>query len=885
MVKRRQEREKPIIAAAKPARATRVYVLAAWCGAASLLSELVWSRYLHLVFGVSAYAVATVLACFMLGLAAGNAVLGRLLARGARPTRVLLVLLAVLGVYTAAFPFLYELLPPVMRALSADPPPPADTARALLLRGCLAIVTLMVPTFCVGGTFPALVAWADKLRGQSGPAVARVYGYNTLGGVAGTLLAGMMILPAMGMRGSLWIAAGMNLLGAGVVLLSMRGAAPETEKKEGANSVAAPAAGPADVASPKLPWIALGIAGVSGLTSLAYQVLWTRLLTLFFRDTVYDFTIVLAVFLMGIVLGSLACERLLKRQTLAAHALGWTQLAIAAAVFLGLHLSYRLPWWLNDLQTNKAVLENYGERFWAAAMGIRLGYALFALAPITVLFGAAFPLATRVWAGRAGASAKPGHVGAVTAVNVSCAAAGAILGGFVLVPLLYIQGSFMALATLNALSGVVMLWTLWKKNRGFLAAGTVAGLLLLMASAPAWDRLRMSTGFLDQNQPLHELLDLQYYREDAAGITSVVELVPYRQKYLVTNRLYAQNTSDLGGLQDHRRLGHLPMLLHPKPRTVLAVGLGAGITLRGIVDLGPQRADVVELSRGVVEAAAKFSGENGRVLEDERVRIFIQDGRNYLTTTGEGRGTYDVIVLDILHPMSSGSSTVFSREYYELCRGHLAAGGLVCQWLPVHQLSEESLRTIVRTFRSVFPHTTVWYGLIGDSTQVVGLVGTQEPAAVDAAALVGRYSRAGERLRQSLGDVNLGTPEQVLSHFVMGEAAAGRFAGEGVIDTDDRPRIEFEAPRLAATAARQGKVNLLALAGAAEPVAAVLPPDAGEVDRAALERAVAGKRAIIETMRWDVDGKPEARTAALREALARDPGNVDLREVVPREGL
>jgi spermidine synthase len=319
---------------------------------------------------------------------------------------------------------------------------------------------------------------------------------------------------------------------------------------------------------------------------------------------------------------------------------------------------------------------------------------------------------------------------------------------------------------------------------------------------------------------------------------------------------------------------------------VLAVGLGAGITLRGIMDLSPDHADVVELSRGVVEAAARFAPENGRVLDDPRVRTIIQDGRNYLTTSDQH---YDVIVLDILHPMSAGASTVFSREYYELCREHLtpaaagAPGGLVCQWLPVHQLSEDSVRTVLRTFRSVFPHTTVWYGLIGDSTQVIGLVGSRDPLATDDAALAAGYMRAGEPLQRSLQEVNLGSLPLFLSHFVLGEAAAADFAGAGPLDTDDRPRIEFEAPRLAATAARQGKLNLLALAARTDTLDALFPHNVpAAIDVSAVERYRTGKRTIIEAMRFDLRNEPDARAAWFRTAIERDPGNPDLLELAPR---
>ena len=304
------------------------------------------------------------------------------------------------------------------------------------------------------------------------------------------------------------------------------------------------------------------------------------------------------------------------------------------------------------------------------------------------------------------------------------------------------------------------------------------------------------------------------------------------------------------------------------------MGLGAGITLRGVMDLRPEEATVVELLPGVVKAAREFAAENAKVLGNPNVHVVVQDGRNYLATSGK---RFDVIVLDILHPMSSGSSSVFSRQYYALCREHLAERGLVCQWLPVHQLSESELKTIMRTFQSVFPNTTVWYGLLGDSTQVVGLVGTPQPLTVNGRALAARYAGADAALRKELQEVNLGNPSLLLSHFVMGEAAAARFCAGAHMDTDDRPVIEFAAPQLAVTAARQGKMNMTALTDAAEPPPAALP--AGAIDEAALARYVAGKRAIVQGFRIELAGDAAAKEAWYRQALGNDPGNEDLREV------
>ena len=188
---------------------------------------------------------------------------------------------------------------------------------------------------------------------------------------------------------------------------------------------------------------------------------------------------------------------------------------------------------------------------------------------------------------------------------------------------------------------------------------TAAAGILVIAGIPEWDRFEMSTSFLAPGQNVEGYVDIRFYQEDAYGITSVVDFLPYEQTYLTTNRLYCQNTSDMNGSEDHRRLGYIPLLLHPQPKKVLVEGLGAGITLRGVQEYGGLEIDCVEISGAVAEAAACFREENGGVLESPDVTLRIDDARNYLAAADK---KYDVIIADIFFPMSSGSGSMFSRE-------------------------------------------------------------------------------------------------------------------------------------------------------------------------------------------------------------------------------
>jgi spermidine synthase len=466
------------------------------------------------------------------------------------------------------------------------------------------------------------------------------------------------------------------------------------------------------------------------------------------------------------------------------------------------------------------------------------------------------------------------RIGLMNGINTLGATLGSVMAGFVFISLLGLQKSIVMTALLNLSAGLVLLAAVPRVHTALkwsVATGTVTLALALVVWLPGWDKLRMSISFLDQNQPLENLLSLEFYREDASGMTSVVELKPLQKKYLVTNRLYGQNNSDLMGLEDHRRLGHIPLLLHPNPQSALVVGLGAGITLRGVSDHPLKTIDCVEISPGVVAAARYFATENNHITDNPRVNFIVDDGRSFVSAT---RRKYDVIILDILFPMSAGSSTVFSREYYEGCRQRLQPGGLVCQWLPVHQLSLVEIKTIIATFQSVFPHTSLWYGLIGESTAVVGCIGTEQELAID-------FTRLAEKCREpslvkELVEVNLGSPYLLLSHFIMADGPVTDYCRGQPLNTDDRPVIEFLAPKLAVQSSKQGEMNLLDLSGWVKDVRPQVIDTGKALSRDAVRRYAAGKKAIIEGYRAVLDNDPDGQLRKYQEALAKDPANEDL---------
>ena len=326
---------------------------------------------------------------------------------------------------------------------------------------------------------------------------------------------------------------------------------------------------------------------------------------------------------------------------------------------------------------------------------------------------------------------------------------------------------------------------------------------VLLIFLPRWDRFEMSTSFLKPGQDVEGAYNILYYDENAYGVISVVDFLPTNQKFLTTNRRFCQNSSEMYGPEDHRRLGIIPLLIHDNPKDVLAVGLGAGITLGGANQYPGVNIDCVEISGSVVRAASYFGEENGHVLDADNVRMIIDDGRNYIKNADK---TYDVIIADIFFPMSSGSSSLFSQEYYEMCKNRLNPGGIMTQWIPVHQFSTLELNITIKTFASVFDNSQLWYGLIGTSIPVIGIVGSEKPVVIDGDRLAGLYKN--EVLLKTLSEIALDDKYMMLSHFIADVKDTHLYREDIRISTDDKPILEYLNPGNNTPYYQKGEENL-----------------------------------------------------------------------------
>ena len=845
-------------------------------GAAALVYEVVWVRELGLVFGGSQLAVATVLSVFMGGLALGGFVLGRQVERVRRPLRLYGLLELGIAASALGVGLVLRMYPVIFTPLARLA---EDSAGWLtLLRVIFAAGALLVPATLMGGTLPVLTRCLVTGPGLAGQRLALLYGLNTLGAVGGTLGAAFVLLPALGVARTTWVAVAVNLA-IGLVALALRERLPTTGRTAGA----VPASG---VAADDVPRLAARLVlwgiGASGFCALGYEVLWTRVLSLVVGTSVYGFAVMLAAFLCGIALGSHALA-LLPRAARGISpgwggpvlAFGLVQGAVAVTALLTTHRLRTLP--LDAMRLQDSLLVVGGEFAARQATSFVLAFGWMALPAL--FMGLAFPIACALETRRPGGVGRA--VGRVLAANTVGGILGAATSGFLLLPVFGIERSLQMLVVVNLGCGLAALAALAPPRRaaGLVALAGLGGAMLVgFVVAPGrlrtWDRDLFAVfrnnqrAAFDSPERVREALEhteVLYYHEGRDETISVIHPRGGVQALLVNGRVEASTRRE--DVQCQRTLGHLPMLLHPDPRRVFVLGLGTGMTL-GAASIHPEveRIVLAEIERGVEPAARAFGAYNHHVLEDPRLRIVHDDGRNFLRTTRE---TFDVITADPIHPGSRGAAYLYTIESLRSAAERLAPGGVVCQWLPIYELTPHDLRSITRTFASSFRHTALWL-----THYDAELVGSQEPLVLDEQRLARRL--AAPALAADLAVVDMGTPRDLLSHFVLGDLGVRAFAAGGVIHTDDNLWLEFSAPRAQGRLELPGE-NVEALAAFRESPLAymveLVDPAAAAERSAHWSRAGAAARlydrahALALSNRWD-SAEFAALVARLRDEFA-----------------
>lgn len=754
-------------------------------GAAGLAYQVAWGKALGLIFGHTVYAIATVLAVFMGGLAAGSAYLGRWSESRARPVALygwIELVIAVAGAMSLVG------LAAVRTLYLAAYDSVAGSAPALLaLRFAGAAVVLLAPTFLMGGTLPILVRGLTRSSSELGARVSRLYWVNTAGAVAGTLAAGFLLLPLLGLRLTVATAVALNTV-AGLIALSLDRLMPATLPPP------APAAEQHSSDSPS-GFLIAGFA-VVGATAIVYEVGWTRLLAITLGSSTYAFTLMLATFLAGIVLGSLLFERWSARggePTLATFAHTQTLTALAATAFL--IFFQKLP------EIVPPILRATGESF-AGLILAQFVTSAAAMLPAAVVFGFNFPVVTVLIAGRPETSGRyAAAVGKAYAANTLGAIAGAVSAGFWLVPRM---GAFRTVA-LAAAANLVLAAVLHLRRpessgrRRFVLVVPAVLLVVVLGGA-------FSGAFYNRALAMFgTVLYWDYYNTrmtlaEMAGTTDVVfaedglnaSVAVVRTEDYVALRTNGKVDASNNDLLTQLLSGHLGAVFHPAPKRVLVIGFGSGMTVSAVARHAEvERIDCVEIEPGVIHASAHLERLHRGVLRDPRLRIVLDDARNFLLTTRE---TYDLIISEPSNPWIAGVASLFTDEYYREARARLRPGGLFVQWVQAYALFPADLRMIFATFLPHFPQVTLWRA---ESPDLL-LLGQTEVQPLRLDRLHALWTNQG--IREDFGDLHVQEPEGLLAYHLLDDADLRRLARGAPRNTDNHTRLEYSAPRALLTA-------------------------------------------------------------------------------------
>lgn len=757
----------------RPLRGLRFLVLVLFFGSgcAALIYEIVWFQLLQLVIGSTGVSLGILLGTFMGGMCLGSLLLPRCVSPAWHPLRVYAVLEASIGLLGVLVP----LGVPLAGHLYA--PHGATGVPGLLLRGLTCAVCLLPPTLLIGATLPAVARWVEATpNGVSW--LGFFYGSNLAGAVFGCLLAGFYLLRVHDMATATFVAAAVN---AAVAIAGWAWAAVTPH---------APPDRTAPRTAPSVPQGAMTVyfaIALSGMCALGAEVVWTRLLSLLLGATTYTFSIILAVVLIGLGVGSAAGAALVRGVRRPRVALGAAQflLPVAIAWTAGM-LTRSLPYWPINPSLSQSVWVDFQMDF------VRCLWALF---PATVLWGASFPFAL---AAVASPGQDPGRlVGRVYAANTLGAIGGALLFSVVLIPAIGTQQAQRVMIACAAAAGLLalapMLTPPKRRLPGAVAfAGAVALAIALALTVGPVPPALIAFG---RALPAHPDLPKFLYVGEGMNASVAVTQFPLPtapRMFHVSGKVEA--STEHGDMRLQRLLGHLPALVHGKPKSVLVVGFGSGVTAGSFV-LYPEveRIVICEIEPLIpANVAAYFRKENYDVLNDPRVEIVYDDARHFILTTKE---TFDLITSDPIHPWVKGAATLYTQEYLELAKAHLNPGGVMAEWVPLYESQTAAVKSLVATFLEVYPDGSLWTHVIrgrrGDDIVIIGQPG---PTRVDVETLNARFDGPGyARVKESLREIGIKSTIDLFAGYSGQKTELAPWLADAQINRDRSLRLQYLA--------------------------------------------------------------------------------------------
>ena len=734
-------------------------------GFAALLYQTAWMRQFSVVFGTSELAVATVLSTYMAGLALGAAIAGRVIHRITRPVLTYGLLEAAIATSALAVPFLLKLANSLYVGVlgGQSAPPDASGLGQSFFYILVAFIVLVIPTGCMGATLPMLIKYVVRSERQIGPRVGLLYAVNTVGAVAGTVVAGFFLLPALGLSGTVWVGVAVNglvfLIAAALSRFVQSSGMSEASEAEVAPEHSTP------VQPGSFRWIGPGwilpLMLLSGANTFAYEVLWTRLLGHILGGSIAAFSTMLASFLGGIAIGSAIAARLATDRVRAFNGFVVAQCGIALTSIIIYQVMHLL------IPEDAGLADN-------ALLAIAI------LLPATLFVGATFPFAVRILA-ESQADAAPSSA-RVYAWNTMGAIVGAVVAGYILIPLFRYEGAIQLAVMINtALALVASLVILRRRYRTAAAAALLVAIVAFVYRPTVPEEILLRSPLIDGR----DNGEIRYYEVGRSATVLLMEEDGFFN--LRTNGL-PEASANLTGAppyqHNQRMLSMLPVIARPDTRDMLIIGFGAGVAVEG-VPKSLESVDVIELEPKVIEAN-RLIGPERQVdpLTDPRINVVINDARSALYLTSK---RYDAIVSQPSHPWTAGASHLYTREFMELAADHLRPGGVFLQWMNSQFVTESLLRSLCATMLDVYDYVRVYEW----DPEALFFLGSNEPLDVEyGMAMTGRplTDDPVHYLENGVGSV-----EDVLMALVMDQRNIEQFArGESAL-TDDFNRMATES--------------------------------------------------------------------------------------------
>lgn len=765
-----------------------VFTLFFFSGAFALIYEVSWVRAITLEFGSTTLAVSTVLVIFMGGLALGAKLVARWVDKFSNPLTRYGIIEIGIGFYALLTPLIFRWVLPLLAIIGASF---ADNIWFISsLRFLASSILLLFPTVLMGATLPVLSRFYANRKRDGARGGGLLYGVNTVGAFSGTLFAGFILLPGLGLFWTIIAVAGCNLLLGSIAFIT--GKKVETNQ-ENISTTSIAKASKIKIRAIQIYPVLIAIA-LTGSAAMACEVIWTRVLILVIGGSVYAFSIVLSTFLAGLGLGAALVAAILRSdQSKAITVFHGLALSAAVLVLITSAIFHKLPSLFLNLFWSWKMLQHPDKVFYVQV----LISAAIMFVP-TLIMGGLFPVAARIVVQDPRRTGE--RIARLYVWNTVGSIIGSLTAGFVFIPLLEIRGALLVVIAVYCIGAVVIVYAKKKTpRRPYAIASGIGVLIILFIFMPHWQHQLMTSAMYNYAYHLskmgakqlastlqrrHELL---YYRDGLSATVTVTRSLRDRSLGITINGKYdGSSTRDMA---NQRLLAHAPLLFHPNPKNVCVIGMGTGCTA-GSAALHPvEKVSLVEIESAMIEGAKFFKEDNHYIHENPKVDIRVTDGRLFLRLHPN---VFDIIISEPSNPWLAGSSNLFTLDFFKLAAKALREEGMFCQWVQIYALSPENLRTIIRTFTQVFPYT---YLISSRPHLDLLLLGSKTLFTLN---LDQAWQRMQKRaIRKDLADprVDIRDIFDLAARVRMGPNEVRTLVGSGSINTDDFPIIAYQAPK------------------------------------------------------------------------------------------